>query len=128
MDLSHHGIGISIERIDDFIFISLKPYGKLSHDDYEAMTPMINAALSEVVDPYVTLLADIRELDGLELHAVWDDMKFGFEHITDFKKIAFVVNKNWQEKITTLGSWLTLGKVQHFLETDEALAWLQLEH
>ena len=42
MSLKKHGISIGIERVDEDIFLSLKVVGKLTHQDYETITPMIS--------------------------------------------------------------------------------------
>jgi hypothetical protein len=53
-----HGLSIGVERVDDEFFLTLKAVGKLTHADYEIITPMIDSALSEVKDPEVNALID----------------------------------------------------------------------
>ncbi len=43
-----HGLSIGIERVEDEFFLSLKAVGKLTHADYEIITPLIDAALAWV--------------------------------------------------------------------------------
>lgn len=45
MNTSRHGLTIGIERVNSDFFLSLKAIGKLTHDDYEIITPMIDSAL-----------------------------------------------------------------------------------
>ncbi len=120
-----HGLSIGIERINNHIFITLKAVGKLTHEDYEVITPMIDAAIAEVKTPDVKVLIDASEMEGWELRAAWDDFKLGLNHNNDFKKIAIYGHKTWQKAIAKLGSWFTSGEVRFFESLDEAVAWLQ---
>ena len=61
-----HGFSIGIERVNSDIFLSLKAKGTLTHQDYLAITPIIDSALSEVVHPKVNVFIDGFKLLGLE--------------------------------------------------------------
>jgi len=120
-----HGLSIGIERIDDTFFLSLKAVGKLTHEDYKIITPMIDSALEGVKDPKINALIDGTELEGWELRAAWDDFKLGLKHGSEFEKVAIVGNKKWQEYTAKMGSWFISGEVQYFENEAEALSWLQ---
>lgn len=51
MKLERHGLLIGIERSGNRFFLSLKAQEKLTHKDYETITPMIDSALAEVRHP-----------------------------------------------------------------------------
>ena len=70
---ARHGISIGIERTGSNFFLMLKAVGKLTHDDYELISPMIDAALGEVNEPRVRAFIDGTELEGWEPRAAWDD-------------------------------------------------------
>ena len=120
-----HGLSIGIERANNEFFVSLKAIGKLTHADYEVITPMIDAALAEVKAPDVKVLIDAREMEGWELQAAWDDFKLGLKHNNDFHKIAIVGSKKWQQMTAKMGSWFASGEVKFFFDADDALNWLQ---
>ncbi len=126
MSLTKHGLSIGIERVGKEFFLSLKAVGKLTHEDYEIITPMIDAALECVKEPKVKVLIDGTEMEGWELRAAWDDFKLGLKHGSEFDKIAIYGNKNWQEITAKIGGWFISGEVQYFESYDEALAWLNL--
>ena len=123
--LKRHGLSIGIERANNEFFVSLKAIGKLTHADYEVITPMIDAALAEVKAPDVKVLIDAREMEGWELQAAWDDFKLGLKHNNDFHKIAIVGSKKWQQMTAKMGSWFASGEVKFFFDADDALNWLQ---
>lgn len=120
-----HGFSIGIERAESEFFITLKATGKLTHSDYDVITPMIDAALAEVQSPEVDVFVDITELEGWELRAAWDDFKMGLKHNNDFRNIAVVGNKQWQDMMAKIGSWFISGEVKCFEDADEALNWLK---
>ncbi len=124
MNDTRHGLSIGIERVDDNFFMSLKATGKLTHDDYKTITPMIDSALEGIKEPKVKVLIDGTELEGWELRAAWDDFKLGLKHGNEFDKIAIYGNKNWQEIAAKVGSWFISGEVKYFENYTDALAWL----
>jgi len=121
MSIQKHGLSIGIERTDSDFFIRLKAVGKLTHDDYEVITPMLNSALAAVEVPRVRALIDGTELEGWELRAAWDDLKIGVKHGRDFEKIAIYGNKNWQEIAAKVGGWFISGEVRYFDDEQSAL-------
>jgi len=124
MSVHRHGLSIGIERCGDEVFLSLKAIGKLTHEDYETITPMIDSALEAVREPKVKVLIDGTELEGWELGAAWDDFKLGLKHGNEFVKIAIYGNKHWQEIAAKVGSWFISGEVRYFENEREALDWL----
>ena len=120
-----HGLSIGIETVNSNIFLSLKATGKLTHEDYQTITPMLDAALNSVQDPKVKVLIDGTELEGWEARAAWDDLKLGLKHGSEFDKIAIYGNKNWQEISARIGSWFISGEVSYFENMNDALFWLQ---
>jgi len=128
MSTARHGLSIGIERVNDNFFLSFKAIGKLTHDDYLTITPMIESALLGVKQPKIKAIFDGSQLDGWELRAAWDDFKLGLKHGSEFEKIekiAIYGNKRWQEMSAKIGSWFISGEVKYFEDYDEALAWLR---
>ena len=124
MIIRRHGLSIGIERTGDNFFLSIKAQGKLTHRDYEKMTPMIDSALAEVKQPKVKMFIDGTELEGWETRAAWDDLKIGLKHGNEFEKIAIYGNKKWQEVSAKIGRWFLSGEVKYFEDENEAITWL----
>jgi len=124
MSVMKHGISIGIERVDQTIFLSLKVVGTLTHEDYEIVTPMLEAAISSVKAPKVDVLVDASELTGFELRAIWDDFKLGLKHNNEFNKIAMVGHSRWQELLVKMSRWFIAGEAQYFKSLAEAIDWL----
>jgi len=124
MEILRHGLSIGIERTGSEFFLTMKAIGKLTHEDYEKITPMIDSALEGVADPRVNMFFDASELQGWELRAAWDDFKLGLKHGSAFDRVAIVGNKKWLEYASKLGSWFVSGEIHYFDTRAEAMAWL----
>lgn len=124
MNIQKHGLSVGIERVNDDFFLSLKIVGKLTHKDYEQITPMLDSAVAMVEQPEIKALIDITALEGWELRAAWDDFKLGLKHGSQFTKIAIVGNKSWQNIAVKVGGWFICGELKHFESESSALSWL----
>jgi len=124
MTTTRHSISIGTERIGSEVFISLKATGKLTHEDYGIITPMIESALSGAEDSSARLFIDGSEFEGWEPRAAWDDLKLGLKHNKEFKKIAICGNKKWQKTIAKTASWFVAGEVQFFEHPQDSFNWL----
>ena len=125
-----HGLSIGIERVNERFFLSLKTIGKLTHEDYLQITPMLNAALEGIQEPIIYAYIDCSELQGWELRAAWDDFKLGLKHGGEFKKAAVYLghdndNKKWLSFGTKLASWFMAGECKVFESEQAALSWLE---
>jgi hypothetical protein len=125
MTMTRHGLSIGIERVNNEFFLTLKAIGKLTHEDYLKINPMIDSALVGVSTPKINAFIDATELEGWELRAAWDDFKLGLKHGSEFNKIAIFGNKKWQEYSAKIGTWFISGEVKYFNNSHDALTWLQ---
>lgn len=123
-----HGICIGIERIQNEFFLSLKAVGKLTHDDYNSITPMLDSALQGIQQPKINAFIDASELEGWELRAAWDDLKLGIRHGAEFERIAIFGQRKWQKVAAKIANWFISGEVRFFENAGDALKWLKLTH
>lgn len=122
-----HGISIGLSRVNKTIFIHIRAFGTLDHNDYQYMVPTIEAALADVEHPQLDVLIDITELDGWTLHAAWDDFKFGLKHGRDFHKVAVICSERWQKGVVKVSDWFTPNEIASFDNQHDALVWLEDE-
>ena len=125
LGIVQHGVSISIERIDDNFLLSFCAIGRLTHEDYEKITPIIDLALQGVKEPKLNVFTDISQLDGWELRAAWDDFKIGLKYAYDFDKIAIYGQQSWLKYGVIISSWFTSGEVKQFNSKEEAFNWLR---
>ena len=120
-----HGISIGINRVDDEFLMTFKAVGKLTHEDYKVITPMIENALKGVNKPKIKMLFDITEFDGWEVRAIWDDFKIGLDIGFNFDKIAIFGSHNKLiDYSVKVSSWFLKGSIKEFTSEQEAIDWL----
>lgn len=124
MAQAKHGLSIGIERASNTVFLSIKAVGKLTHSDYEFITPLVDSAIACIQESKIDVLLDGTELVGWELRAAWDDFKLGLKHKKQFHRIAILGNKKWQQIGAKAGNWFISGEVRYFEESSDALLWL----
>lgn len=127
MSYKEHGITIGISRIDNHFYLKMKAVGKLTHQDYEIITPMIDNAVLNVEAPEIKALFDGTEFEGWELRAAWDDLRLGLKHGKEFSKLAIVGNKPWEKYLSKIADWFVTGEVAYFEKYQEAVNWLEKE-
>ncbi len=124
MSHSPHRLTVGMKEVDNEFFLSFKAVGTLTHEDYELITPIIDAALEGIKEPDVKVLFDASEFEGWELRAAWDDFKLGLKYGNEFEKIAIYGNKKWLETGAKISSWFFSGEIKYFEDYDEAIKWL----
>lgn len=125
MKAYRHGISIGLEKsAGDTFFLTLSVSGKLTHEDYDELIPMLEAALATVKAPKVRVFIDATELEGWEPRAAWDDFRLGLKHGNEFEKIAIFGNRKWQELAAKVGGWFISGEAKYFEDRNLAFDWL----
>ena len=125
MGIRRHGISIGIERINEDFFLTFTVLGKLSHTDYEVITPMLESAIAGISQPHIKVLVDCSQFEGWELRALWDDFRLGMRHGSKMQQVAVVGSSKWMEGLTRIGNWFTSADIRYFETIKEALEWLE---
>jgi hypothetical protein len=116
----------TIEAAGDQFYCYFKIQGRLTHDDYTSLIENFEQSLQAVKEPKVKMLVDITHLEGWELEAAWDDIKFGLKHNNDFTKIAVVGEHGIREYGVKIANWFTHYEMQYFHDIHEAKRWLEV--
>ncbi|MDS1843315.1 STAS/SEC14 domain-containing protein [Vibrio vulnificus] len=124
MNNQRHGITFGIERIGSQTILVFKATGILTHQDYQAIVPVLEAALAGINRQQMNMLADISEFSGWEHRAAWDDFQLDLKIGFNVNKVAVYGDKNWQELAAKVGSWFISGEMKSFSDYDSAITWL----
>ncbi len=105
--------------------IGFKLSGKLHHDDYKSFVPIVESFLA--AEGKVRLFVHLKDFHGEDLHALWDDLKFGLKHYSDFDRIAMVGERKWQKWLVQVSKPFTKAKIRYFdtSQVEDAWAWLR---
>ena len=121
-----------VERLDGLPagVIGFRLTGKLSRDDYhDALMQPIYAALDR--GEKLKILIELPdEFDGLDLGALWEDMKaagsVGLKHRDSWERFALVTDKDWVRHGVSAFGWISPGELRVFEpgELEQATAWV----
>jgi hypothetical protein len=105
--------------------IGLQVSGKVTHQDYEQFTPKMEELIKQ--HGKIRVLFSMHQVQGFELHAMWDDMKFDYKHCNDIERCAVVGEKKWEERLIKLAKPFYRSEIKYFdaAQIDKAWAWLK---
>ena len=105
--------------------IGFKLSGKLHDEDYKSFVPTVESFLAG--EGKARLFVQFEDFHGWDLHAAWDDLKFGLKHYSDIERIAMVGDRKWEKWMASFCKPFTHAKVKYFdrSEVDAAWKWLQ---
>jgi hypothetical protein len=95
--------------------------GKLHDEDYKTFVPTLEAAIA--AQGKVRLLAQLENFHGWDMHAAWDDFKFGMQHYHDFERIAMVGDRKWEKWMAALCKPFSKAEVRYFDASEAEAAW-----
>lgn len=128
MTTPRRGMDVELSRVGDQIFLKLTTNGKVTHADYEELTPKLDKACEESKHPSIYALVDMRKFQGWEPRAAWDDLKLGLRHSREFTKLALVGNKSWEKTMAKASNWVIKGESRYFEDAEDAAGWLGMRH
>ena len=107
--------------------LHLKYEGVVTHEDYEKiLIPKLTKAVKK--KKHLSIFCDMRDFKRIEGKAMWDDYKFGIQHIKDFERIATVGEQWWMSPLLKVsGVFFPKLQMKHFKSKDykEAMKWVE---
>jgi hypothetical protein len=102
----------------------LRMSGKLTKGDYRSFLPEIEHLIQR--HGRIRLLFQMHDFQGWEPEALWEDIKLGFTHFSDFERVAFAGHRTRQEGSLESCKPLHDSKVRHFDEGEfaQAVEWI----
>jgi hypothetical protein len=103
--------------------VGIRVAGKLTDADYKVeLIPRLQSPFRQYGRLRVLFILD-ETFQGWDLHAAWDDALLGFQHRTDFQKIATVGAPSWVEVSIKLMGFLIRSEIRMFPRDQESSAW-----
>lgn len=117
---------MSIELIEDRDgkVLTIQASGKLTADDYHRFVPETDRLIEQ--HGKIRVLFDMREFQGWNLAALWEDIKFDIKHFKDIDRLAMVGDRTWEKWMATFCRPFTSADIRYFdqSEADEARQWI----
>ncbi|GEO05444.1 hypothetical protein AAE02nite_31080 [Adhaeribacter aerolatus] len=107
---------------EDLVAVSVS--GNLEKHDYDQIIPVLEMKIAQFGK--INLYWEMIGLEGWHLSGLWQDLKFDVKHINNFRKIAIVGDKKWEEWIATMIRPFTTAEVKYYneLQREDAMAWV----
>ena len=98
--------------------------GRVSRAEFDEVAARLEAFIA--ANGKVRLLQVIRDFDGVDASAFWDDLKFSLRHLNDFSRCAIVMKSQWIRVWSSMVGSLFHCELAHFEpdRLEEARAWL----
>ncbi len=104
----------------------MKVGGKLQHQDYERIVPMLEKLIQE--HGTVRCLVEMTELHGIEPRALWDEIKFDVRHARQIERCAVVGDKVWEAWMTRFSRPIFFNaEIRYFDTTECEKAWVWIQ-
>jgi hypothetical protein len=99
--------------------------GKLTQADYDELIPSWKAFIAR--QGRLRLLFVMRDFNGWEPRAAWDDFRFSQKHEAQVERIAMTGDKQWEYWMTKIASWFVSANVRYFdlSQLDQAEQWIR---
>jgi hypothetical protein len=100
--------------------------GKLLHQDYQEFVPMLEKLIEE--HGGIRCLVEMTDLHGIELRALWDEIKFDVQHARQIERCAVVGDRAWEAWMTRLSRLIFVNaeiRFFHKTECEQAWEWIQ---
>lgn len=111
---------ISIKKI----YTELNVNGKLTSDDIKSFEKKLESLVREHKVSSIDTLVDIREMQGVSLLAMWDDLVFYLKNIKLIDKIAVVGTKKLGKLSSSIAEKLTPSSMKYFDDYENAKKWI----
>ena len=105
--------------------LAIQLSGKLLHRDYQQFVPMLEKRIEE--HGSVRCFIEMTEFQGIELHALWDEIKFDVRHARQIERCAIVGDRDWESWMTKLSRPIfSRAEIRFYglVERDKAWEWI----
>jgi hypothetical protein len=106
--------------------IGMRVSGKLLHQDYQQFVPRLEKLIEE--HGSIRCLVEMTQLHGMELRALWDEVKFDVRHSRQIERCAVVGDRPWEAWMTRLSRPIFFNaEIRFFDIADREKAWEWIE-
>jgi SpoIIAA-like len=101
---------------------AMRVSGKILHQDYQHFVPSVEKRIEE--HGSVRCYIEMFEFHGIELRALWDEIKFDVRHARQIERCALVGDRAWQSWMTDFSRPIfSRAELRFFHVADRDKAW-----
>ncbi len=105
-------MSIKIQEFSGGKVIEVTIDGKLTAADYDTFVPLTQSR----IDKYekISMIIVLGEFRGWEMGALWEDLKFDYQHFSDIDRLAVVGEGAWDKILSSLAEPFTAAEIKYF--------------
>ena len=104
----------------------MKISGKVLHQDYQQFVPRLERLIEQ--HSSIRSLVEMTDLHGIELRALWDEIKFDVCHAWQIERCAVVGDRAWEAWMTKLSRPIfAKAEIRFFDQAEREKAWEWIE-
>jgi hypothetical protein len=114
-------------HVDEFVHgrvLEVNLHGRLNRGDFDRIVP----ETERLIERYgkIRILVTLRDFEGWDLGAMWEEIKWEAKHFNHVDKIAIVGHAGWHRYMALLCNPFTTARVRYFnLDSlDAAYQWV----
>ncbi len=86
--------------------------GKLTRKDYKSFIPKVEKLILKFGK--IRILFEMRDFQGWDTGALWEDIKFDIRHFSDIEYLALVGDKKWEKGMSIFCKPFTKAQIKYF--------------
>lgn len=116
---------VTLDHRADSRKLTLSLSEKLKTADYEVIVPRVEELIKK--HGTIDLLLELSDFHGWTAGALWQDLKFDFEHFNEIRRLAIVSEKQWPKGMAAFWKPFTTAQVRFFPfeQRAEADRWVE---
>lgn len=112
---------IRFSQLEDKPVMWIEIDGEITRAGYLKLLEKMKAQIAEGAP--VSYLIELKNIDGVEMGAMWEDLKFGLGNLKHMKRIALVADQKWVEWFSKITDPMTRVEIRTFHKNQEYEAW-----
>ena len=115
----------SLEIVSTDNLLHVKASGKLTKASDETFAPLVDRQIQE--HGKLQNLFEMHDFHGWTAGAMWEDIKFDFQHWKDIERLAIVGESKWEAGMSVFCKPFTSAKINYFdhSKLEDAKKWLE---
>jgi len=116
---------VEYHEIPDTNIIEFVVDGSFTAEDFDSLLPKVTALIEK--HGKVRVIEVVKSFSSFPVTRLWEDMKFGYEHLGNISHVALVADKKWIEVIAKIVGPLFKAELKtfHFNEIADARTWIR---
>lgn len=108
-------MSINIQEFSSGKVIEVTIDGRLTAADYQRFVPLTQRLIEQ--HGKISMIIVLGDFRGWDMAALWEDLKFDYQHFSDIERLAVVGEGAWDKVLSSLAEPFTAAQIKYFDHT-----------